>query len=86
MVLGWVAHELTELSEEERNIRSCEDHRLHKASNCLLVLGDIDPFVVVIGGAEVLVAGCRDSLRLEGLLCDSKLVKDALELLLLVNL
>src|SRR5438045_5455867 len=84
MFLG-IAHVLCKLSKDKSNVWSSEDHCEHKTTNGLLVLCDIDSFIIICRRAQVFIVSSRDLLALMCALSETKSFEDCADVLLLIK-
>src|SRR5436190_3408102 len=85
-VMFWgIAHVLCKLSKDKSNVWSSEDHCKHKTTNGLLVLCDIDSFIIICRRAQVFIVSSRDLLALVCALSETKSFEDCADVLLLIK-
>src|SRR5438045_9161863 len=84
MFLG-IAHVLCKLSKDKSNVWSSEDHCKHKTTNGLLVLCDIDSFIIICSRAQVFIVSTSDILALTCAMSETKSVQDCVHAFLLIT-
>ena len=85
MVFSGVTHVLAQSAEYECDIRSSENHRVHQASDSLLILSRVNSGIIVSRRPELLIIGHGNLLVLIRLFPESKLLEHCPEVLFLIK-